>query len=394
MANRINFTKRALEKLPSPEKGARDTYYDEKTPGLALRVTSAGTKTFMVYRRVQGRPERITLGRFPSMTVEQARTKTTETNATIVKGKSPNAEKKAIRDEITLKNLFDLYLSRHGKLHKKSWENDQAQFDRYLESWKARKLSNIRKSDIQRLHAKIGDKAGVYAANRLLSLLHTMFNKAIDWGWEGANPAHGVKKFKEKSRERFLEADELPRFFQALAEEPNDTVRDFFLISLLTGARRDNVLSMRWEQVSLNRTTWTIPDTKSGDPHTIPLIPAAVEILEARKADSDDEWVFPGTGKTGHLVEPKKAWKRILDRAGIENLRIHDLRRSLGSWQAATGANLSIIGKTLAHKNVSTTAIYARLNLDPVRDSMKKATDAMLEAGGLISKADVVKLKK
>ena len=92
---------------------------------------------------------------------------------------------------------------------------------------------------------------------------------------------------------------------------------------------------------------------------------------------------FSGAGISGHLVETKKPWKRILDKAGLKNLRIHDLRRSLGSWQAATGANLSIIGKTLAHKNVSTTAIYARLNIDPIRESMNKATDAMLNAAGV-----------
>ena len=100
--------------------------------------------------------------------------------------------------------------------------------------------------------------------------------------------------------------------------------------------------------------------------------------------ESTSDYVFPGPGATGHLVEPRKAWKRILDRAEIEDLRIHDLRRSLGSWQAATGANLSVIGKTLNHKNVTTTAIYARLNLDPVREAMQKATTAMLTAGELL----------
>ena len=95
------------------------------------------------------------------------------------------------------------------------------------------------------------------------------------------------------------------------------------------------------------------------------------------------EWVFPSYGKTGHLVEPKKAWNRLLDRAEISDLRIHDLRRTLGSWQAATGASLPVIGKSLGHKNQATTAIYARLDLDPVRQAVNTATAAMLAAGGL-----------
>jgi integrase len=113
------------------------------------------------------------------------------------------------------------------------------------------------------------------------------------------------------------------------------------------------------------------------------LVDQALAVLREREIsdDKDDTWVFPGAGKTGHMVEPKKAWRRILQRANIQNMRIHDLRRSLGSWQAATGANLSIIGKTLNHKQVSTTAIYARLNIDPVRESMNTATEAMLKAG-------------
>jgi integrase len=113
----------------------------------------------------------------------------------------------------------------------------------------------------------------------------------------------------------------------------------------------------------------------------VALSPIVLRLLENRKATSTGEWVFPGRGRTGHLVEPKSAWKRILKRAGLQDLRLHDLRRTLGSWQAATGASLPIIGKTLGHKSLSTTQIYARLNLDPVRLAVNTATDAMLLAG-------------
>ena len=106
------------------------------------------------------------------------------------------------------------------------------------------------------------------------------------------------------------------------------------------------------------------------------------------------EFVFPGTGKNGHLAEPRKGWERILKRAGIADLRIHDLRRTLGSWQAKTGASLAIIGKSLNHKHQNTTAIYARLDLDPVRASINTATNAMLTAAGLKDTAEVIKIKK
>ena len=181
-----------------------------------------------------------------------------------------------------------------------------------------------------------------------------------------------------------------------MAEEPNDTIRDYFLLALLTGARRANVLAMRWAEVNLAEGLWRIPRTKNGDPQNVTLSPEAVTILQIRKktAEEDAEFVFPGTGASGHLVEPKKGWARVLERADITDLRIHDLRRTLGSWQAKTGASLTIIGKSLNHKNMATTAIYARLDLDPVRQSVNTATTAMLEAAGLKPVAQIPKIKR
>lgn len=208
------------------------------------------------------------------------------------------------------------------------------------------------------------------------------------------NPAIGIKRNKEKSRDRFIQGDEFPRFFQSLGEEQNETIRDYILMSLLTGARRANVLSMRWKDINFDRAEWRIEETKNGTSQTIALSPEAIEVLLNRKPNGEAEFVFPGPGKKGHLMEPRKGWERILARAGIENLRIHDLRRTLGSWQAKTGASLAIIGKSLNHKHQNTTAIYARLDLDPVRESVNTATSAMLTAAGLKDAADVIKITK
>jgi integrase len=176
-----------------------------------------------------------------------------------------------------------------------------------------------------------------------------------------------------------LQPDELPHFFAALANEPNAAARDFFMISLLTGARKSNTLAMCWRDINFAAATWRIEQTKNGDTQTIHLPKEAMDILTARKLVSESPWVFEGSGKSGHLADPKKAWERILTEAGIENLRIHDLRRTLGSYQAATGANGYIIGKSLGHRSQQSTAIYARLNLDPVRESVNKATEAMFK---------------
>lgn len=384
--NKINFTKAALETLPTPATGKRAYYYDTKMRGLGIGITSSGTKSFVVYRWVEGKPERVTLGRFPDLSIEQARRKASEVNAVIAKGENPNDKRRADRAEITFGELFTEYLDRHAKLHKKAWKEDDAQYKRYLTPWAKRKISGIKKTDIQKLHHDTGREKGVYAANRLIALLSGLFNKATEFGlWDKPNPALGIKKFREQSRDRFLQADELPRFFKALAEEPNDTIRDYFILALLTGARRSNVQGMKWEELDLTRGEWRIPITKNGTPQTVALAEEAVIILQRRKAVATTQYVFPSTGRAGHLVEPKKGWQRILERAELSNLRIHDLRRTLGSWQARTGASLAIIGKSLNHKSPQATAIYARLDLDPVRASVEKAAKAMFSAAGISS---------
>lgn len=382
--NKINFTKAILNDLPLPAKSKRAYYYDTKTRGLGISITSTGTKSFLVYRWVNGKPERVLLGRYPDLSIEQARGKTAEINASIAQGENPNDKRRSKRAELTLEDLFNEYMERHAKLHKKTWKADQGQFQRHLSHWKQRKLSTIQKNDIQKLHQQLGHTSGIYEANRLLSLLNILFNKAIVFGlWDKINPTHGIKKFRETSRDRFLQPLELPNFFKALAEEPNDLIRDYILLSLLTGARKGNVVSMRWDDIRFETSEWYIPATKNGLPHTVTLAQEALAILIQRKKQQIEQtpFVFPSTGAKGHLTEPKKGWKRVLERANIKNLRPHDLRRTLGSWQAREGASLTIIGKSLNHKSPISTSIYARLDLDPVRSSVEKAVDAMFKAG-------------
>ncbi|PXW71066.1 site-specific recombinase XerD [Loktanella sp. PT4BL] len=373
----INFTKAALTAAGAAAKGKRDYYYDEREKGLVLAVTPAGGKSFYLYKRIDGRPERLLLGKFPDLTVENARKLAASAKGEIAMGENPQKAKRSIRDEMTFGALFTEYLEKHSKVHKRSWAYDEREVNKFLKHWFKRKISSIEKADVERLHAKVGKDNGLYQANRLLERIRSIFNKATDWGWGGVNPAAGIKKFREKSRDRFLQPEELPRFFEALANEPNEAARDFFMISLLAGARKSNTLAMRWDEIDFHRATWRIALTKNDDPQIVHLSPQAMEILKERKLHSLSPWVFPGGGASGHLADPKKAWMRILKEAGIADLRIHDLRRTLGSWQAATGANSYIIGKSLGHRSQQSTAVYARLNLDPVRDSVNKATDAM-----------------
>ncbi|WP_245528660.1 site-specific integrase [Candidatus Odyssella thessalonicensis] len=135
---------------------------------------------------------------------------------------------------------------------------------------------------------------------------------------------------------------------------------------------------MKWEDINVTNLTWRISETKNGEAHVVVLAAEVMALLERRRLNSKSRWVFPSaTSKSGHIEEPKSAWKKVLERANLTDLRLHDLRRTLGSWQAATGANSYVIGKSLGHKSQQATAVYARLNLDPVRESVDKAVQAM-----------------
>lgn len=395
--NSLNFTKANLDALPIPAVGQRSVFHDAKAKGLQVRVTSTGVKTFSIRRRIKdGEVERVTLGRYPEMSIEQARRQAAEINAAIEGGANPAEVKRVHKGEPTFAELFQLYIERHAKVHKRTWHEDEQRYRQYLEQpLGKKKLSAIDRQAIAIIHANITRGNHPAVANRVLAVVSSIYGRAIEWGLVESNPARSIRRNKEKSRDRFLQSDELPLFFAAVAEEPNPMIRDYFLLSLLTGARRSNVLAMRWQDLSLGESIWRIPETKNGTPQNVTLSPEAVAILAQRKvaAEVGGLYVFPSHGKSGHLMEPRKGWNRILERAGLNDLRIHDLRRTLGSWQAKTGASLAIIGKSLNHKNTQTTAIYARLDLDPVRQSVNTATSAMLEAAGLKGTAEIIKLK-
>lgn len=395
MTQKINFTKAALLDLPPAPTGKRMSYQDEKVSGLTLRITDNGVKSFVLYRRINGRPERITLGRFPDMTIEQARNKVNELKGMIANGQNVTTRQQK-QDRLSLKVLFDKWLNEYAKVYLKTWQESEAIFNRYFKPLARCWLAEIDRPMVRSWHQKIGDDNGHHTANRALALLSTLFNKAVEWDlWDKNNPCQGVKKFKETARDRFIQPEEMQSLFQALAEEPNTTARDYFLICLFTGARSGNVAAMMWDQVNLTRAEWHIPDTKNGQPQTVGLVPEAVAVLTQRLENRlHPLWVFPAVRGDGHITQAKVAWARVCERAGIEGVRIHDLRRTNASYQAIAGASPFIIGKSLNHKSIASTAIYARLNLDPVRKSQETAVNAMLAAGGLKDKAEVIPLKK
>jgi integrase len=395
-ANHQKLTKTLLAGLVAPAAGKRQVIYDTETPKLAMRMTHTGVRAFYVVKRMGGTMVWLKLGTFPDMTCEQARNEAGKVLGEFAKGENPAAVKRAVKAELTFGEAFDDFLERKRKrdgsaISDKTKRDYKDLLRLYLDGIKGKRLSAIERNEVKAIHARTTKKSAAQA-DRVVAVVSAVFTFMLAHErFSGQNPATRIQKNPAPSRDRFLQADELTPFFKALSESTNEIMRDFFLMALLTGARRANVSAMRWADIDLVAGVWRIAKTKNGTPQTVTLSPEAVTVLESRKADSG-EFVFPGEGKTKHIVEPKKAWATLLKAAGIENLRIHDLRRTLGSWQARTGASLPIIGKSLNHKTHQATAIYARLDLDPVRQSVNTATAAMMEAAGLKKKAEVVQL--
>jgi integrase len=425
--NRFSFTQANLAALPVPES-ARSTYSDTTVPGLQLRITPTGVKTFSVLKRARtGRLERITLGRFPAVDVKRARHEASALLADMAAGINAAEARRKLRGEPTFAELFTRYLDEHAKPHKKSWREDERQYARHLAAaLGTRRLSTIDGDTLRTLHRKISRTAPA-SANQALALVSSVFTRAIEWKLVKENPAHGIRRNARVERDRFLGADELRRFFVAIESEENADYRELFTLALLTGARRSNVLAMRWSDLDLQRGEWRLGTTKNGQPQLIALAPAAVAVLSERPHTPRSPFVFASAqSATGHLASVARAWRRVLDRdelvqlverigetgeafgseatalrvrlrhtreaaerldvdtagARLEDLRLHDLRRTNASWQAMLGSSLAIVGRSLGHRSARTTEIYARLQLDPVRASVERAATAMLATTG------------
>ncbi len=384
----IDFTEKCIAALPIPTKqDGQAIYYDSGSKdGLMLIVTYGGTKTFYHYMFFEKKPVRTKIGRWPQFKVSAARAvaHTMSENAT-QNGTHPGEKRRETMRDITLKQFYEaVYKPEYSLVYKKprSVANDDSIFTHRLGEFHNRYLLSIETSELEKLHNQTKQTHSPYTANRVLSLIKHMYVIAAKYGYVKGhdNPAVGICKFPEQSRDRFLQSDELRRLFAALDAEDNEVFKNYVLISLFSGQRRGNILALRWSQVDLVNGFIYIPDTKNGESLQVPITSQLRELFEKIKLHAKSYWVLPSNkSKSGHLEDPKRPWRDLLARAGIENLRLHDLRRTMGSYQAITGASMNIIGKSLGHKSTSATLGHARLSADPVRESMQKSTDKMLE---------------
>lgn len=279
---------------------------------------------------------------------------------------------------LTFGDLFALYYERHAKTRTRCPQNAYYFFKAHGSRWQDVPVDQITPAAVQDWVDEYGVKSKS-AATRAVNVMAAVLNWGIKRGYVTClNPCITVERFRVNPRDRFLLPDELERFKKALDRQPQQYC-DFFYLCLLTGARRGNVLAMRWDELDLTLGIWVF-STKNGDRLTLPLCTTAKAILLRRQQahEKDNPWVFPGRRPNTHVVEPKRAWAKLLREANLSDLRIHDLRRTLGSYLAITGNSQYVIGKALGHRDQRSTAVYARLNLDPIRKAIEDVSDQWL----------------
>jgi integrase len=382
----MKLTKKIIEGLiykgPAPRRDAR---WDDEIAGLGIRIYPSGKKTFILSYRINNRKRLMVLGDFGVLTLDQARKMAREQLVGILNDRDPLAKKEKASKEQTTKAFCELYMSRYAKVHKKSWHEDEKRLRRHIiPKWGNRSIGSIQRTDVTTFHGHIGQTAP-YQANRTLRLLSKMFDLAIQWGFleeSHPNPAKNIRLFKEEKRDRWVKPTELPQLAQAIDLEPNRVARNAIWLYLLTGARKSELLQAKWADIDWERRELKIPETKAGRVHYIPLSTPAYDLLKSITPTQDNPYILPGHIKGKPLVNISKPWKRICTKADLKDVRLHDLRRTVGSWLAQSGNSLHLIGKILNHSNQSTTAVYARFAQDQGREALEEYGEKIFSSLG------------
>ena len=383
----LRITKRAVDALPA---GPRDAlFWDHDLPGFGIRVYASGRKVYVVQCRGPAGIRRMSLGEHGDLTAEQARRRARAAIGCIKRGEDPVPGREQ-ESAPTVADLAGRYMEAHAAVNcnahtRKTYRS--ALRNHILPALGSKPVTEVRRSDAEAMHYALRDTPR--QANRVLMVLSKMFSLAEDWGLAplGSNPCRFVVRYREGMRERYLTEDEYRRVGRALCElETESPMRAraaaAFRLLMLTGCRLTEILTLRWDDIDYKTGEIRLRDAKTGA-RMVALTPAALRVLMAIRRVPSSPWVFTGSARDTHLASLSKPWLRVRARAGIGDVRIHDLRHSYASRALALGEGLSMIGRLLGHTDVGSTARYAHL----ARDAEKVA---IVRVGGSIA-ADILR---
>jgi integrase len=365
------LTKRTVD---AARVGERDVFiWDSELPGFGLKTTPTGRKVFVLQYRLggrSGRTRRITLGTLGHLTPDQARDDAKRLLREVGAGNDPAGDRAKRKGESTLGEMLDRFLAEHVRTKLKARTGEEYARIGKLHvppALKNRRLGLIERADVAKLHHEMADRP--YQANRTVAMLSKAFSWAEKHGLRpaGENPCRFIEKYREDKRERFLSPQELSRLGAALAVgDQNPYATAAVRLLLFTGARLSEILTLRWSLVDLESGTARLAESKTG-PKTIYLSAPALEVLAKLPREAGNSFVICGDRPGSHLVNLQKPWRAIRSRAGLADVRLHDLRHTFASVGAGGGASLPMIGALLGHSQPQTTDRYAHLAADPLR---------------------------
>lgn len=384
---KIKFTMAKIKGLePEPGKAQLDVW-DTEMPGLGVRVSSK-RKTFFVMRYVNRKKVRSTVGVFPVMNVDDARDEARSLLLDMQKGVNPNVEKQKRKDdsEITLGPVFESMIRDNKDITQTTKDFYELKFNKHLSHWNARQVNEITENMVSSLHDKISINSGKVAANQTLRLLRSILNYSkARYKLPAENPVSilsGLKKWhKEEPRKRIIKEEDMPAWYKAVDEYPTgDHGRDYLMLILFTGLRKNEATSLEWEYVDLKNKTLTVLDTKNHTDHTLPLPAILVKMLQDRRAryGAGERYVFPGSGKKGHLFNSQHFIQEIKRLHGLD-YTLHDIRRTFTTIASQLGYNVWMVNALTNHKSQDVTGKhYVHHAIENLRAPIEKVSREIL----------------
>lgn len=383
----VKITKSFVDKVGPTNRDA--FYFDSEVKGFGLKQSVGGKKTYVVQYRINGRKRRFTIGTHGSpWTPDSAKVEAKRLLGLVANNTDPAELKAEIKNDITLGELCDLYL-KEGCTTKSpnTIATDTGRINRHIKPLLGnRKIKSVTRSMVERFMIDVANgktkvdvktgkrgraivRGGPGTASKCVALLSAVFNFAIKRDLLEGNPATGIKKYKDKKRERFLTSNEFKTLGETLAEasQHNPYALAAIKILMLTGLRKNEVINMRWDDLQLEIGVILIPESKTGKKF-VPLTQPVATILIGLPKIEGSEFIFPGVDNKPYQGLPK-VWSKIRAQAKLEDVRLHDLRHSFASVGAMDGESLYILGKLLGHADQSTTQRYAHIGNNPLTKS-------------------------
>lgn len=359
-----------------PDPSKRLEFRDELMPGLKLRISTSGTKTFCLHKRINGKMRRLTIGRFGVVSLAEARERVRQVLYEIETGRFEDRTGVEVETKPTLGDVIPDYIEKHAKVHNRDWKRKEALLAKFT-TLHGKRIDEIKRADVVKACDVIHKSAPV-SANRALAHLKHLMGWCVERGMIDASPIGGMKPLsKERSRERVLTDDELGALWAAFGNE-GYPFGDCMKFLMLGGQRRAEVAEMRWPEIDLEKRLWTLPSqrAKNGKQHTVPLTDAMVEVLRKTPRFFNSGYVFTTTGKT-----PISGFGRLKDRLdkalpeGTEPWIIHDLRRTMSTNMAMLGVPQPVTEALLNHKTGVVSGVAAIYNVYSYADEKREALE-------------------